>query len=416
MTELRLPRGLRDYAPENYELLELVREAFVEEATLHGFQMMEPSSLELLSTLEAKSGPNVRDEIYHFVDKGGREVGLRFDLTVGLTRYYCSDRSLPKDLRLAAFADVWRYDEPQRGRYRWFYQWDVEIFGPRSPLADLEIVLFSHDLLSRLKVDVEFVVNDRKLTESIIRESGGENLSEEAVIEAFRALDKLDKRAKEDVMREYELKGHDPKILESVINRAESGDYELTDRLMKITALLRDMKVPFRVDPRLARGLDYYDSFVFEAKSTTHAELGSLVGGGRYDILTRIFGRPDSGATGAGGGVDRIVEAMRGIPRVRRKEVAVVYPGESEGYAVIVAEILRREGIAVHLPIHDREVGIQRAFQDAAKKYDVLVMAGPKEAADGVVRIKMGPGDEMLVPLRDAARELTTALGVWGKQ
>lgn len=86
MTELRLPRGLRDYPPEDYGPLERVRDAFVEEAKLHGFQMMEPSSLELLSTLEAKSGPGVRDEIYYFVDKGGREVGLRFDLTVGLTR------------------------------------------------------------------------------------------------------------------------------------------------------------------------------------------------------------------------------------------------------------------------------------------------------------------------------------------
>ena len=410
MTELGLPRGLRDYAPENYELMELVRDAFVEVAALRGFRMMEPSSIELLSTLEAKSGPDVRDEIYHFVDKGGREVGLRFDLTVGLTRYYCSDRSLPKDLRLAAFADVWRYDEPQRGRYRWFYQWDVEIFGPRSPLADLEVVLLSHDLLNRLGIGVEFVVNDRKLTEGMIRESGGEGLSERAVEEAFRALDKLDKRSKEEVIREYELKGNDPGILEDVIRRAEAGDYELTDRLSRIAALLRDMKVPFRVDPRLARGLDYYDSFVFEAKSTSHPELGSLVGGGRYDVLTRIFGRPDSGATGAGGGVDRIVEAMGSAVRARRREIAVVYPSESEGYAVAVAEVLRREGIPVHMPIHDREVGIQRAFQEASKKYDVLVMAGPREAAEGIVRIKMGPGNEITVPLRDAARELISRI------
>ncbi|MGC8555681.1 MAG: ATP phosphoribosyltransferase regulatory subunit, partial [Conexivisphaera sp.] len=185
MTELRLPWGLRDYSPEDYELLERVRQAFVEEARLHGFSMMEPSSLELLSTLEAKSGPGVREEIYHFVDKGGREVGLRFDLTVGLTRYYCSDRSLPKDTRLAAFADVWRYDEPQRGRYRWFYQWDVEVFGPRSPLADAEVVLFSSDLLGRLGVDAEFIVNDRKLTETMIREAAGGDVDEEAVEEAF---------------------------------------------------------------------------------------------------------------------------------------------------------------------------------------------------------------------------------------
>ena len=406
MTELRLPRGLRDYAPELYERLEAVREAFVEVAELRGFQMMEPSSIELLQTLEAKSGPDVREEIYHFVDKGGREVGLRFDLTVGLTRYYCSDRSLPKDLRLAAFADVWRYDEPQRGRYRWFYQWDVEIFGPRSPLADAEVVLLSHDLLSRLKVDAEFVLNDRKLTEALVRESGGEGLPEEAVVDAFRALDKLDKRPREEVIEEYGRKGHDPAILEDVIRRAESGDYELTERLSRITELLREMKVPFRVDPRLARGLDYYDSFVFEAKSRSHPELGSLVGGGRYDLLTRVFGRPESGATGAGGGVDRIAEAMEGGPRARRRAVAVVYPSESEAYALAVAEALRREGIPVHLPIHDREVGIQRAFQEAAKGHEVLVVAGPREAAEGVVRIKYGPGEEVVVRLADAAREL----------
>ncbi|MGC9116525.1 MAG: histidine--tRNA ligase, partial [Conexivisphaera sp.] len=305
MTELRLPRGLRDYSPEDYELLERVRQAFVEEARLHGFSMMEPSSLELLSTLEAKSGPGVREEIYHFVDKGGREVGLRFDLTVGLTRYYCSDRSLPKDTRLAAFADVWRYDEPQRGRYRWFYQWDVEVFGPRSPLADAEVVLFSSDLLGRLGVDAEFIVNDRKLTETMIREAAGGDVDEEAVEEAFRELDKLDKRGREEVLREYGEKGYDPDVLGEVISRAESGDYEPTERLSAVTGILREMGVRFRVDPRLARGLDYYDSFVFEARSVAHPELGSLVGGGRYDVLTRLFGRPDSGATGAGGGVDR---------------------------------------------------------------------------------------------------------------
>jgi len=410
LTELRLPRGLRDYPPEDYGPLERVRDAFVEEAKLHGFQMMEPSSLELLSTLEAKSGPGVRDEIYYFVDKGGREVGLRFDLTVGLTRYYCSDRSLPKDMRLSAFADVWRYDEPQRGRYRWFYQWDVEIFGPRSPLADVEIVSFSHDMLRRLGVEVTFIVGDRELTESIIREVGGKDVDEGAVEEAFRELDKLDKKGKDDVIAEYGSKGYDPTVLEEVIRRAESGDYEPTERLSAIIGWLEDLGVPFRVDPRLARGLDYYDSFVFEARSTSHPELGSLVGGGRYDVLPRIFGRPDSGATGAGGGVDRTIDAMSGAPQAGRRRVAVVYPSGSEGYALRVAEVLRGNGIATYIPIHSRETGMQRAFQDAAKKYDVLVIAGPKEAADGTVRIKMGPGEEMTMPLADAARELSSRL------
>ncbi len=408
MTELGLPRGLRDYDPDYYELMELVREAFVEEARLHGFRLMEPSSLELLSTLEAKSGPDVREEIYHFVDKGGREVGLRFDLTVGLTRFYCSDRSLPKDTRLAAFADVWRYDEPQRGRYRWFYQWDVEIFGPTSPAADAEVVLFAHDLLRRLGVEAEFILNDRRLTESMIREAAGGDVGQAAVEDAFRALDKLEKRGKEEVLREYESKGHDPAILEEVIRRAEGGDYELTERLSEVVDVLRGLGVQFRVDPRLARGLDYYDSFVFEAKSRSSPELGSLVGGGRYDVLTRIFGRPDSGATGAGGGVDRTIDAMGKVRRPAGPIVAVVYPSGSEQYAFRVAEELRRAGIPVHLPVHDREVGMQRAFQEASRKYGVLVIAGPREASEGTVRIKLGPGEELVVPLGEAARELSS--------
>jgi histidyl-tRNA synthetase len=412
LTDLRLPRGLRDYSPEEYELLLEVRRAFEEEAALHGFRMMEPSSLELLSTLEAKSGPGIREEIYNFVDKGGREVGLRFDLTVGLTRYYCSDRSLPKDTRLAAFADVWRYDEPQRGRYRWFYQWDVEIFGPRSPLADAEIVAFSHDLLRRLGVEAEFVLNDRKLTESMIVEASGGRADAGAVEDALRALDKLDRRRREEVLEEYASKGHDPSVLEEVMRRAESGDYELTERLSAVVSILEGVGVPHRVDPRLARGLDYYESFVFEARSRERPELGSLVGGGRYDVLTRIFGRPDSGATGAGGGVDRTIDALRarGSRAAPRPAVAIVYPSGSEGYALRVAEALRGGGIPAHLPLHDGEVGMQAAFREASAKYEVLVIAGPREASNGTVRLKLGPGEELVVPLREAAAELSSRL------
>ncbi|MBI4258246.1 MAG: ATP phosphoribosyltransferase regulatory subunit, partial [Thaumarchaeota archaeon] len=120
---------MRDIEPDDYSLLEKVRDAFSETCRVLGFRQMEPSPLELLSTLEAKSGAGIREEIYHFTDKGGRDVGLRFDLTVGLTRFVASRRDLSMPLKLAAFSSMWRYDEPQHGRFRWFYQWDAEIFG-----------------------------------------------------------------------------------------------------------------------------------------------------------------------------------------------------------------------------------------------------------------------------------------------
>ncbi|MCP8318098.1 MAG: ATP phosphoribosyltransferase regulatory subunit, partial [archaeon] len=124
--KFQLPRGMRDLEPEDFELLERIRSNFLEVTKIFGFKLMEPSPIELLSTLEAKSGPTISDEIYCFKDKGGRELGLRFDLTVGLTRFVASRRDLQLPIKLCSFSSMWRYDEPQYGRYRWFYQWDAE--------------------------------------------------------------------------------------------------------------------------------------------------------------------------------------------------------------------------------------------------------------------------------------------------
>src|SRR3990172_242770 len=147
--DLSLPRGMRDLQPEDYEALERVRDSFIEVSRIFGFRLMEPSPIELIQTLEAKSGPGVRNEVYYFQDKAGRDVGLRFDLTVGLTRYVVSNRSLPSPIKIGSFSGMWRYDEPQYGRYRWFYQWDAEIFGPKSVEADAEVMDFTSFLLRK---------------------------------------------------------------------------------------------------------------------------------------------------------------------------------------------------------------------------------------------------------------------------
>ena len=141
-----LPRGMRDLDPDTYEILEKIRFEFMYLSKLFGFKIMEPSPIETLGTLEAKSGQSIKDEIYYFKDKGNRDIGLRFDLTVGLTRYVSSQRGLPMPFRLGSFSGMWRYDEPQLGRYRWFYQWDVEIYGPKSSLADAEVIDFTVSL------------------------------------------------------------------------------------------------------------------------------------------------------------------------------------------------------------------------------------------------------------------------------
>ena len=139
----------------------------------YGFQMVEPATIENLETLEAKSGPAIRNEIYWFKDKSGRSLGLRFDLTVGLARMVANRSDLPEPIKFATIGGNWRYDEPQFGRYRYFTQWDVEIFGSESPLADAEVISVGADILGSVGLkDSVIRISNRKLTEAYLKQLG----------------------------------------------------------------------------------------------------------------------------------------------------------------------------------------------------------------------------------------------------
>jgi len=140
--KLDLPRGMKDLQYEELRNISFIRDKFVETAEIFDFNLIEPSTLELLSTLEAKSGPSIIEETYSFTDKGGRNIALRFDLTIGLSRFVSMRRDLKLPIKLSSFGGVWRYDEPQLGRYRYFHQWDIEIFGSANVDADAEVIEF----------------------------------------------------------------------------------------------------------------------------------------------------------------------------------------------------------------------------------------------------------------------------------
>ncbi|HXX06153.1 MAG TPA: ATP phosphoribosyltransferase regulatory subunit, partial [Candidatus Bathyarchaeia archaeon] len=147
-----LPRGMRDIEPVESYALEYIRQKFIETSNLFGFQFMEPSPIELVSVIETKSGPTIKNEIYYFKDKGDREVALRFDFTIGLTRYAVSQKSMRLPAKLSAFGGVWRYDEPQKGRYRFFHQWDIEVYSEPNIESDAEIIDFTSKFFSNLKL------------------------------------------------------------------------------------------------------------------------------------------------------------------------------------------------------------------------------------------------------------------------
>ncbi len=311
---------MKDFDRDEMEKIEFVRQKFLETAKIFGFNLMEPSPIELLSVLEAKSGPSIKDEIYYFKDKGDREVALRFDFTVGLTRYVASQKTLKLPAKFSSFGGVWRYDEPQKGRYRFFHQWNIETFGNLNAEHDAEIIEFTSRFFDNLGLqNVVIDINHRKLVELYISQVFESNETT-LLHDIFRAVDKIQKKSKNEILQEYKQKGYSSekllRILEfsnlkgtpSEIERNfDTSDLDGWDELFTLYDSLKDRGIDnIRINFGIVRGLDYYSGIVFEAFDTT-SDLGALVGGGRYDSLPSAFGRNDLGATGVAGGVERII-------------------------------------------------------------------------------------------------------------
>ncbi len=399
--DLSLPRGIRDIEPQEHLLYERIRQAFYEVADLFSFKMMEPAPIEYLSTLSAKSGEEVAKQIYSFKDKRGRDVGLRFDLTVGLTRYVSSRRDLKPPIKLACYGGAWRYEEPQYGRYRWFHQWDVEIFGSASTEADVEVIDVCDKILRRLELDNLLIqIGERSVVEEYIRKSLRVS-SEEKLIELMRALDKVQRKTEGELIKEYEARGvgkdEVSKLLEfgrlhgapekmiQVVNELQLKSSEGLERVWD-SLKSRDIgNVEYNMS--VVRGIDYYTGLVFEVVDRRNPQLGSLCGGGRYDLLPKVFGRPDLSATGAAGGIERIALLMTGKAEPRGV-VFVAYTDSSlRKNAVKLASELRSEGVKAETALEPKSLGRQlEDASDLGARWTVII--GKRELASGELTLR----------------------------
>jgi len=356
---------------------------------------MEPSPIELLSVLEAKSGPAIRDEIYQFKDKGDREVALRFDFTVGLTRYVTSQKNLKLPAKFSSFGGVWRYDEPQKGRYRFFHQWNIETFGNLNTEHDAETIEFTSRFFDNLKLqNISIDINHRKLVESYINQIFESN--ETTLHDIFRAVDKTQKKSKNEILQEYKQKGYSPEKLEKILEFSnlkgtpseieQSFDTSSLDGWNELCNLYDSLKNRgtdnIRINFGIVRGLDYYSGIVFEAFDTT-SDLGALVGGGRYDSLPKVFGRDDLGATGVAGGVERIILRLdeQGISCTPSSDtISVLYVNdELKSHAINCASILRKLGISVNIDLTAKPLKKQMENSSGSK---FSIIFAPKEFAE----------------------------------
>ena len=399
---MELPRGMKDFDKNEMIKIEFVRQKFLETASVFGFNLMEPSPIELLSVLEAKSGPSIKDEIYQFQDKGDREVALRFDFTVGLTRYATSQKTLKLPAKLSSFGGVWRYDEPQKCRYRFFHQWNIEIFGNLNLDYDAEIIEFTSRFFDNLTMgNIIIDINHRELVQSYINQLFESN-EDSLLNDIFRAVDKIQKKSKNEILQEYTKKGYSSEKLEKILefskikgtpseiqNDFDVSDLDGWDELVTLHDSLKHRGIDnIRINFGIVRGLDYYSGIVFEAYDTT-SDLGALVGGGRYDSLPNTFGRNDFGATGVAGGVERIILCLdaQNVSYIPSYDtVSVLYSNEElKLEAVRTTSKLRNLGIPTNIDLNGKSLKKQMEISSSSK---FSIIFAPQEFSEKQVVLR----------------------------
>ena len=377
----------------------------------HGFEPIETPVLEYYDTLTG----NIDDEklIYHFEDQGGREVGMRFDLTVPLARFVAQHRNeLIFPFKRYHIAPVWRADRPQRGRFREFWQCDADIVGTDSMLADADVVSIIVESLQSVNMP-NFVVriNHRRLLESFARYAG---VPEERSGSVYRAIDKLDRIGADGVVQELVDGGVDAGIAGRIIDLLSiSGAPD--EMLGKIAAQLEGIDIAskaiedlsnlfnylaalglppdtYELDLSLARGLGYYTGPVFEA-TARDGNIGSLAGAGRYDGLVGRFSKQQLPATGISLGIERIIvvaeemnllESSRSVCDV----LVTLFDDDSVSESLKLATELRSQGLKVDTFLEPGK-GLGQQFRYAGRKgMPFAIVLGPDEIARGVVALK----------------------------
>ena len=433
--QFTLPRGMRDIDPEEMSrriwLTDKIRQVLWD----YGFRMLEPSPVENLETLEAKSGPTIRDEIYWFKDKAERNLGLRFDLTVGMTRMVANRFDLPEPIKISSIGGVWRYDEPQFARYRYFTQWDAEIYGVLDSSADAEIIALSSDILESVGLKDHVVkISNRKLVEGFLRTLVTESQNE--IDQLIRIVDKMGKIGSEQAEREFtraglskdkakrilgfaDIGGDPDKVLEELENKLPKGELihqgfkELSGTLDKVESLGKKHKI--RIDLGIVRGISYYDGTVFEAYDREGEDVGAILGGGRFDKLCKIYGKRDMPATGVAGGFERLMLSLERkdlFPDIQQHpQVFVVTVNETVwSDAVKIVQELRKQGIKTDYDLKQRPLGKQLEYANSLKVRVSLVL-GPREIKEGNIRLKnMKTGEEKNVKLSSVVDEAQKAL------
>ena len=431
-----IPKGTRDFgqvemARRNY-IFDTIKSVF----SLYGFQQIETPAMENIGTLMGKYGEEGDKLLFRVQNSGEKaalapEKGLRYDLTVPFARYVVQHREeLSFPFKRFQIQPVWRADRPQKGRYREFYQCDVDVIGSDSLIGELELIQIVEEVYRRLGINVCLHINNRKILAGIAEVIG----APDKIVDITVAIDKLDKIGVEAVNAELKERGltdEAVQALQPVLNQ-ESG-IKNQDKLASLKEYLASSEIGLKgveemeeifeelsivncqlsieLDLCLARGLNYYTGAIFEVKALD-AQIGSITGGGRYDNLTGIFGLPGVSGVGISFGDDRIYDVLTELdlfPKELLTTTQVLFAtfGNDElHYALSWAKELRAAGKTVEVYPEPTKMKKQMGYADAKGIPFVAIVGGDEMAQNKVMLKNMTTGEQKLVEFDELIKSI----------
>jgi len=401
-------KGFRDFLPEEQiarqKMIEIIRKTYEN----FGFVPLETPALEYSEILLGKGAGETEKLIYRFKDKGDRDVALRYDLTVPLARVMAQYKEIKKPFKRYQISPVWRAENPQKGRYREFYQCDADVVGVDSMLADAEIISLIYETLNNLGIKKFLIrINNRKILNSFLKSLG---LNEKESILTLRVIDKLEKIS-EEVIRELlkiDLSQEKAKkILDFVKTKIENLDDlekiedkcpETAEGIKEIRELFEAVSVfipdknKYKIDLSLARGFDYYTSTIFEVYLTDIKDFGSIAGGGRYDKLVGLFSKEDLSAVGFSVGLDRLFSALEELKLIKKQKstakiLITFLEKELLNDYLKMTKDLREEGSNVFFYFENVKLGKQLKFAAESEiNYALIYGSQEKEKQEIIAR------------------------------
>ncbi|OFV66733.1 MAG: Histidine-tRNA ligase [Candidatus Syntrophoarchaeum butanivorans] len=395
-TMISRPRGTRDFLPDEMrrrrDLEKRMRAVFER----WGYEEVATPTFEHLELFTLKSGDAIIEELYEFADKGGRGLALRPELTAPVIRMYINEmKNAPMPLKLYYFGNCFRYERPQRGRFREFWQFGCELIGTDTPEAEAEVIALASTIMDEVGVKQELHIGDL----AIVRDLLGD-LSQEEQSMIMRLMDKKDEAGLREVL--------DADIADKLFDLIEArscdeiealmGASDEMEHLRRVLDLLDVYGVKYQVDLGVARGLEYYTGVVFEIYGEGLGAESQVCGGGTYRLIP-LFGGPDIPSTGFAIGFDRIME-IYGLEPEKEVRIVLVSTEDTREEGIRIAGVLRKR-YKTYLDIMQRGLRSQLHFADRWNA-DYAVIIGPKEVRDGKVTLRdLESGEQETLTLDD---------------